>query len=270
MKTKNEQREIRVQTVERSLMLLEVLAEQNTPLTLSRIGQLTQLNLSSVYRILNTLCRSGFVEREKATGHYQLGLKAFLIGNAVLKRLNIREVALPHLNQFVENNKESIYLAILSNQSVVYTDAVKTMGPIQIGIQTGLQVPACQTNAGKILLANLMEQEQQLFCMQYFQENLITNQQSFQSELVSLKAQGFSDGLINFKETIREISVPVYSYLGKCIGAISVFLQANNSITRDQEHILLNQVNATAQKISLAMGYRPALSNQPIGAELFN
>jgi DNA-binding IclR family transcriptional regulator len=262
MKTATEQREIRVQTVERSLMLLEVLAEQNTPLTLTRIGQLTKLNLSSAYRILNTLCRSGFVEREKTTGNYQLGLKAFLIGNAVLQRLNIREIALPHLNQFVQNNKESIYLSILSNQNVVYTDAVRTMGPIQIGIQTGLQVPACQTNAGKILLANLTKQEQQLLSTQYLQEQLISNQQSFLSELDSLKTHGFSDGAINFKDIIREISVPVYSYLGKCVGAISVFLQVNNSITQEQEHILLDQVNMTAKTISSAMGYREALAKQ--------
>ncbi len=114
------QREIRVQTVERSLKLLEVLAEQSTPLTLTRIGQLSNLNLSSAYRILNTLCRSGFVEREKTTGHYQLGLKAFLIGNAVLQRMNIREVALPYLSRFVENTNETIYLAILSHQNVIY------------------------------------------------------------------------------------------------------------------------------------------------------
>jgi DNA-binding IclR family transcriptional regulator len=261
MKTDTIQREIRVQTVERSLMLLEILAEQNTPLTLTRIGQLTKLNISSAYRILNTLCRSGFVEREKTTGHYQLGLKAFLIGNAVLQRLNIREIALPHLDQFVQNNKESIYLAILSNQNVVYTDAVKTTGPIQIGIQTGLQVPACQTNAGKILLANLAIHEQQLLTSYYLNEKFIINQQSFLTELDLLRIQGFSDGVINVKETIREISVPVYSYLSKCVGAISVFQQVNNSISSEQEHTLLDQVNMTAKTISLAMGNREALSN---------
>ena len=260
MKTKSGEREIRVQTVERSLMLLEILAKQNTPLTLTRIGQLTQLNLSSAYRILNTLCRSGFVEREK-TGQYQLGLKAFLIGNAVLQRLNIHEVALPHLNQFVENNKESIYLAILSNQSVVYTDAVKTMDPIQIGIQTGLLVPACQTNSGKILLANLTKLEQQSVVVQYFQENQISDQQAFQKELDFLKRQGFAEGLTDFKEKICEISVPVYNYLGKCAGAISVFLQVNNFTTGEQRLLLLDQVNKTAKTISLAMGYHTASSN---------
>jgi Transcriptional regulator len=260
MKTNTEQREIRVQTVERSLLLLEVLAEQNTPLTLTQIGQLTKLNLSSAYRILNTLCCSGFVERDKITGQYQLGIKAFLIGNAVLQRLNIRDVALPYLNQFVQNNKESIYLAILSNQNVVYTDSVKAMGPIQIGIQTGLQVPACQTNAGKILLANLTVQEQQLFKNQYLQEQLITDQQSFLNELDFLRSQGFSNGVINFGESIREISVPVYNYLEKCAGAISVFRQVNHSINNEQDHILLEQVNLTAKTISSAMGYREVLS----------
>jgi DNA-binding IclR family transcriptional regulator len=261
MKSTTKQREIRVQTVERSLMLLEVLAQQSVPLTLTRIGQLTKLNLSSAYRILNTLCRSGFVERERNTGHYQLGLKAFLIGNAVLQRLNIREIALPHLNQFAENCNQSIYLSILTNQNVIYTDAIRSTGLIQISIQTGLQFPACQTSAGKVLLANLSRQEQPLIINQYIQNQLITDSQSFQSVLDSIRIKGHIDGVIHFKESIREISVPIYSYLGKCVGAISIFLQAGNLVAGEPEHILLKEIKLTASRISLAMGYHQAASN---------
>lgn len=141
MKTNSSQREIRVQTVERSLMLLEILAEQNTPLSLTRIAQLANLNISSVYRILNTLCRSGFVEQEKTTSQYQLGIKAFLIGNAVLQRINIREVALPYLEQFALKNHESIYLAILSNRNVVYTDAVRSWARFKSGFKLECRYP---------------------------------------------------------------------------------------------------------------------------------
>jgi DNA-binding IclR family transcriptional regulator len=261
MKSTTNRKEIRVQTVERSLKLLEVLAEQGTPLTLTRIGQLTHLNLSSAYRILNTLCQSGFVEREKATGHYQLGLKAFLIGNAVLQRMNIRDIAIPYLSRFVENSNESIYLAILSRHHVIYTDVIRSTGLIQIGIQTGLQFPAYQTGAGKVLLANLPRHEQPLIINQYLQEGVITNSQDIQSDLDSIRIKGFHDGIICLNESIREISVPVYSYLGKCVGAISIFLQVGYSVPGDQERLLLEKLKLTASDISLAMGHREAVSN---------
>ena len=88
MRANTEPRVVRVQSVERSLALLEIMAEHSAPLPLSRIGKLANLNLSTAYRLLNALCRSGFIERESSNGYYKLGLKTFLIGNAVLQRIN--------------------------------------------------------------------------------------------------------------------------------------------------------------------------------------
>lgn len=256
MKAETGHREIRVQTVERALMILEIMAKQNETLPLTQIGKLAKLNLSTTYRLLSVLCRSGFVEREKGTGNYRLGLKAFLIGNTVLQRIDLREVAMPYLNQLMQATGESVYLAILSNQNVVYADSVKTAGPIQISIQTGVQIPACKTNAGKVLLANLDKQEQHSFANQYLREYFIDNEQSFLAELDNIRLKRYSAGISSFKETIYEVSAPVYNYLNKCGGAISIFYQMNGSTSPEPERTLLGQINATAKVISQAMGCR--------------
>jgi DNA-binding IclR family transcriptional regulator len=261
MKADTPQREIRVQTVERALMILEIMAKQNETLPLTQIGKLVKLNLSTTYRLLNVLCRSGFVEREKGSGNYRLGLKAFLIGNTVLQRIDLREIAMPYLNQLMQTSGESVYLAILSNQNVVYADGIKTIGPIQINIQTGVQIPACKTNAGKVLLANLDKQEQHYLANQYLREYFIENEQNLLAELDGIRFKRYSSGTSGFNETIHEISAPVFNYLNKCGGAISVFYQANGSVPH-QERSLLEQVNETAGSISRAMGYREYQSAQ--------
>jgi DNA-binding IclR family transcriptional regulator len=262
MRVNSTPREIRVQTVERSLLILEIMARQNAAISLTQIGKLVKLNLSTTYRLLNALCRSGFVEREKTSGNYRLGLKAFLIGNTVLQRIDLREIALPFLTELVQSCNESAYLAILSNQDVVYTDGVKTTGPIQISIQTGLQVPACQTGAGKMLLAGLEPRQQSTIANQYAQENVIKNSQDFLTELNTLRRQQYSAGVSSFNAAIHELSVPVYSYSNQCAGTVSVFYQNNGPDSGDRETGLLEQVRETAGKISRAMGYYDSLQNQ--------
>ena len=118
-----------------------------------------------------------------------------------------------------------------------------------------MQVPVCLTNAGKILLAHLNLAEQQTLINHYLAEGLIQSQKSLQTELDAIKLHRFSDGVINLGSTVREISVPIYSYLNKCVGAISLFQQLNHSISNEPEQAMLTLLTETAQKISLAMGY---------------
>jgi IclR family transcriptional regulator, acetate operon repressor len=250
-----EPKEIKVKTVERTLDLLGVLAEQNTPIPLTRVSQIAKLSISTTYRLLSTLCRSGFVERDKISAHYRLGLKAFLIGNAALQNIELRPIALPHLNQLALNLGESIFLAIISNQNVIYSDCIRTAGPIQVGIQTGMPIPACQTSSGKVLIANLSLHEQQVLAEFFLSNHLLTDKQKFLEELTSIRLQGFCSGMSGVGETIREISVPIFNYLRMCAGTISVFRMVNGAVLTEVEENILTLVRKTSIDISRAMGY---------------
>jgi DNA-binding IclR family transcriptional regulator len=255
MRSAAEPREIKVKTVERTLMLLEILAEHNSLLSLTRLSQLSKLSVSTTYRLLNTLCRSGFVERDKLTGHYKLGLKAFLIGNAALQSVELRSTALPYLSHLAQECGESVYLSILSNQNIVYSDCAKTAGPIQIGIQTGVPVPACQTSSGRVLMAFLTPPEQQKFIDQFTAGQLIANPRQFAEELQQVRTAGYSAGISDFSGTVREISVPIFNYLKSCVGALSIFRPVFGDQLSPQELALLAKVQAASHEISRAMGY---------------
>lgn len=254
MRINTEPKEVKVKTVEKTLKLLEILAENNGPIPLTRLGQMSNLSLSTAHRLLNTLCRNGFVERERVTGHYKLGIKAFLIGNAALQNVDLRPTALPYLSKLAEKTNESTYLAILTHQDVIYSDSVKTSGPIQFGIQTGIPIPAFQTNSGKVLLAYLPNPDLQTILEIYRSQNLITDLSKLVEELQTIKESGFSTGITELGSSIKEISAPIFNHLKICVGAVSIFVTGRYD--QEQEAALNQEVIKTAFDISNAMGFR--------------
>lgn len=254
MRAKRELKEVKVKTVEKTLSLLELLATQNIPLSLTRIGHLSSMSISTTYRLLNTLKRSGFVERDQHTGYYQLGIKAFLIGNAALQKIELRNVALPYLNKLAQNCRESVYLAILSQENIFYSDCVKTNNPIQIGIQTGTPFPACLTSSGKVCLAYLSLEEQLNLIELYTRNQHIQDTQAFLKELAQIQKNGFSVGTSDFGGIVREFSVPIFKHSNVCVGAISIFSTVNNEPLTDQEKKIITQLKNTGAEISKALG----------------
>ncbi len=65
--------------VECSLTILEIMAQQNSALSLNKISQLSGLSIKTTQRLLNTLCETGFIELDQKSESYKLTLKAFLI-----------------------------------------------------------------------------------------------------------------------------------------------------------------------------------------------
>lgn len=255
MRAQRELKEVKVKTVEKTLSLLELLATQNVPLSLTRIGHLSSMSISTAYRLLNTLNRSGFVERDQLTGHYQLGIKAFLIGNAALQKVELRDVALPHLNRLSKSCQESVYLAIFSQQSVFYSDCVKTNNPIQIGIRTGTPFPACQTSSGKVFIAYLTLEEQLELIEFYLRNNYIKDSQSFLKELAQIQKNGYSAGTSDFGGVVREFSAPIFKNSNLCVGAISIFGTVYGEELTDAEKAIISQLKNTSVEISKSLGY---------------
>jgi IclR family acetate operon transcriptional repressor len=250
-----ELKEVKVKTVEKTLSLLELLAAQNTPLSLTRIGQLANLSISTAYRLLNTLSRNGFVERDKLTGLYKLGVKAFLIGNAAIQKIDLRNLALPYLTQLAQKINFSVYLAIFSRPNVFYSDYAKTANPVQIGIQTGTPFPACQTCSGKVFIAYLTLEEQLELLDGYLRASLIKDTQRFLKELALTQKNGYAVGTGIFGGLAREYSVPLFNHAKICAGTISVFGPAHGPELTKAELQIIAQLKSTSAEISRALGY---------------
>ena len=254
-------KEMNVKTVERSLMLLEILARENNAQPLTRIAQSAQLSVSTTYRMLNTLCRNNFIEKDAHTGHYRLGLKAFIIGSAAHHRVEIRAVALPFLTRLMTDSNQPSYLASLSGHNIVYRDCVKTANFLQITIQTGFPVPINLTASGMVLLAHLPGRERRETMELLLEKRLLDDPSTLSQQLTAIRAAGYAVRLIDYAgicesgPEIMEISAPIFNHLGVCSAAVSIIAPSPAASQTELEKKLRDKVRQAGTDISQALGF---------------
>ena len=99
-----------VAAVERAFAVLDALAD-GQELGTNEIARRTGINASTVSRLLATLVAARFVEHVPESGRYRLSLRLVELGNAVLGRLDLRDLARPHLQALVRETGETATLS---------------------------------------------------------------------------------------------------------------------------------------------------------------
>jgi DNA-binding IclR family transcriptional regulator len=142
-----------IQVLDRAMALIGILSRSSGPLNLGRLAEQAGLHTASAHRILGALIAHGLVEKTGA-GEYDLGVRWLEVGNRLRARLNIRQVAMPAMQQLAELTGETVNLIVRRGDEAVYVERVtggQTM--IQVVQVVGAHAPLHVTAVGKIFLA---------------------------------------------------------------------------------------------------------------------
>jgi DNA-binding IclR family transcriptional regulator len=128
----------------------------NTPtLTLGQLTDRTGLPKSTVHRMADQLVDLRWLERTP-TG-YRLGMRFFEVGGLVATR-NLRERALPFLQDLQRATQNPVHLGVLEGHDVVILEKVWGHGAPVLPTRVGGRMHAHCTAIGKVLLAFAGEQ----------------------------------------------------------------------------------------------------------------
>jgi IclR family transcriptional regulator, KDG regulon repressor len=117
MKTSSEEQPVSggerggVQSVQRTLDLLEAFPLHGPEIGLSQMAGLLKMNKATVYRLLSNLEQRGFVVRSAANRKYRLGFKVFELGSYFQNQLEVRRMGLHFLHEMAELSNESAFYA---------------------------------------------------------------------------------------------------------------------------------------------------------------
>ena len=111
-----------IQVIERMMSLLDVLADLAEPVSLKILAENAGLHPSTAHRILAAMTSAAIVERHDAAT-YTLGIRLLELGNIVKARINIRQVALPFMQQLHEVIDEAVNLGIRRADEIVYVES---------------------------------------------------------------------------------------------------------------------------------------------------
>jgi DNA-binding IclR family transcriptional regulator len=140
-----------VKSADRTIDLLEVLAEASERLTLTQLQHRLGIPKSSLHGLLITLVARGWVD--EGGGGYGIGLRALRTGAAYLDRDRVVRAAGPVLAALQRRLDETIHLARLDGPSVVYLASRESPHHLRVISRIGRRLPAHATALGKALLS---------------------------------------------------------------------------------------------------------------------
>jgi IclR family acetate operon transcriptional repressor len=147
----------RVQSVERSTILVARLAAEGAPMTALELARSTGLNRTIVHRLLRTLQDSAMVQ-ETSPGRYFLGSALLLYGHAYVDRLPFRRASLPYLvdlgRQVVRDSPWVVALSVPVNTDVVLIDRIwHPHAPLDSILDVGTRMPLAGSAHGRAILS---------------------------------------------------------------------------------------------------------------------
>lgn len=145
------------QSLIRGLQMLETLSAAEHGVTLSELSQMVGLAPSTTHRLLKSLEQEEFVEQDAELGVWQVGVKAFRIGNAFLTSRDFVATARPFLHQLTDDIGETTSLAVEQDGYAVFLAQAESAEMMRMIVRLGSRAPLHASGVGKALLAWMPE-----------------------------------------------------------------------------------------------------------------
>lgn len=247
-----------LQTVDRALAILELLARHPEGLRQIDIAVAMQLGKVTVHRLLSTLAQRGFVERQEQSGRYLIGLKMIEISSLRLNNLELKTEAQPWLRQLVNRVGQPVHLAIYDQGEIVYIEKVETVHSIRMYSQIGKRSPAYCTALGKILLAALPDSQVQdvlsRLDLQAYTRQTLTDPAAVLDDVLRARRIGYAFDREEHESGVFCLAAPIFDYRGQVIAALSTAGSRRDYLDDPQSEVI-GWLLETAAAISRRMGY---------------
>lgn len=253
-----DQSEYNVRAVERALLILECFDSENPERGISEIAQAVDLHKATAHRIVTTLVNYGYLERADDDQAYRLGLKIASLGCQVIDRMDLRQEALPYMNQLVERWNETCDLSIFDQERVFYVEVLQGNHALTISAAVGQRLPVHCTASGKLFLAYLDPKELDAFIknpLRSYTAKTITSPDELRAELQKIRQQGYSLDVGELEDGIRAIAAPIRNHRGEIIAAMSIPGPINR-ITQERIPGILDSLVQATQAISYRLGWK--------------
>ncbi len=247
-----------IQSVSHALDVLEQFAGDAEELGVTELSKRLRLHKNNVFRLLATLESRGYIEQNRATENYRLGVRCLQLGQSYVDHMGLLRQARPIMAELVRQVRETTYLAVLRRAAVVPVEVIEADRPVRIVSQLGEALPLHCTAAGKAHLA--FEQEDELRALvpdglPRFTERTIVDRQALLQQLRTVAASGYAVDLGEHLEDVRAVAAPVRDYARAVVGALAVVAPASRLTPERIEKEVAPLVLKAGRELSSRLGF---------------
>jgi DNA-binding IclR family transcriptional regulator len=250
----------RLSSVANSIRLLTSFSGEEDELGITTLASRLRLAKSTVHRLASTLTGAGFLEQNRDTGKYRLGMALFELGALVRRRMDVANESRPKLRELLEKTGETVQMGVVDHLSVLYVYEMESPRAIRMAAAVGGRAPLHCTAVGKVLLAYQPED----FVERVLQSGLtaytartVTRREAILAMLSEVRSREHAIDDEESEPGLRAIAAPVRNQNGAVIAAVGVAAPVQR-MNRRAMQTCVPTVIATANAVSGRLGYLPS------------
>ncbi len=143
----------RAPALEKGLDVLELLAAETEPLTLTTIVKRLGRSHGELFRMVQVLEQRGYIEQEPGREGYLLTDRLFSLGMQQPRMRVLLEIALPVMRQLAESVGQSCHLAVHSLGDIVVVARMESGELSGFSVRLGHRRPVTKSASGYVLYA---------------------------------------------------------------------------------------------------------------------
>jgi IclR family KDG regulon transcriptional repressor len=213
-----------IQSVSHALDVLEQFVGEPDELGVTELSKRLKLHKNNVFRLLATLEARGYIEQNKVTENYRLGISCLRIGQRFVTQMGLLRQARPVMSQIAKTSRETAFIAVLRNGGVMALDSVEADQAVRLVSHVGDALPLHCTAVGKMHLAFADEELRAGLpdALQKFTERTVVDRHTLAQQLKKIAENGYAVDLGEHIEDVRSVAVPVRDYTRSVVGSLAV------------------------------------------------
>ena len=234
-----------VQSLVRGLAVLRAFDGDPVALSPAEVARRADIPRAAAARFLRTLEHERYV-RHDADGRYRLTPRVLELGSGYISGLSLPEIVQPHLDDLSHRIGESVSVAVLDGDEIVYVARAAARRVMSVRITIGTRLPAFATSMGRVLLAGRPAAD--FGSLTAFTTKTTVDRDALARVISGVRADGYAmvDG--ELESGLRSIAVPLHGRSG-VIAALNTSTSTARGAADDVRDELLPELRRTADAI---------------------
>ena len=246
--------------LERGLRLLSQFTREEPRLAAPDLAQRLGIPRTTVFRLLQTLEREGFVERVEDSRFYSLGIAVLRLGFEYLSSLSLVELGRPLLDKLRDQTGMSVNLVVRDGRSVIYVARSGPISPFASVVNVGTRLPAHATVVGRVLLSALtLDELRRLYPERRLPKSSGQTPETIDALHAMLQAdaeRGYAISEGFFEPTVSTVASPVRDDTTQVVAALGVSSYRTQLDPDLLKNGLVEKVLEAAFELSRNLNYR--------------
>jgi DNA-binding IclR family transcriptional regulator len=247
-----------IQSVTHALDVLEQFNADVDEIGVTELSKRLKLHKNNVFRLLATLEARGYIEQNKATENYRLGLRCLQLGQIYVSQMGFLLQARATLQELAKSANESCYVAVKKGQAIVPLDFMEPENPVRVVSLIGRTLPLHCTAPGKIHLA--FESGEGLAQalpekLHRYTDRTIVDRQALLRQLKEVGRTGYAIDEGEFMNEVMSVAVPVHDYTRALVGSLAIAGPAHRLTPQRLEKEIVPLITNGGKQLSTRLGY---------------